>query len=352
MSQYYYGQRLGMLEDQQFQAALDRFGLGTLLHTEPITFGNFGQNVFVTTSQGEFVLRGCPHFDWQFPTEQFFARLLHEWSQVPAPWPYRVDEQEDIFGWSYVLMPRMPGLQITDPQVYDPLPEQDKQQIAQAMGATLAQLHRVTWPICGRYDFLTQTIQPLQLQQELAWPFPADVPSHNPVQLPFSHLVVAIVRHQLQLQYTRKLISNQDVSWGEHIIEQAIQATDDDFQPTLVLADYSKHNLVVERQHEQWRVSGIFDLMSLFFGNSEMDLARPVAIFLEEEKSRAETFLQAYRQIHRAHPGFAARFAMYMLMDRLVIWAFAKGNQKCWWDESLTFRQWAEPFVSFASQYA
>ncbi|GHO89100.1 phosphotransferase family protein [Dictyobacter formicarum] len=352
MSQHYYGQRLGRLEDQQFQAALDRFGLGALLRTAPITSGNFGQNVFVTTNQGEFVLRGCPHFDWQFPTEQFFARLLHEKSQVPAPWPYLVDEEVDIFGWSYVLMPRMAGLQITDPLVYDPLPEQDKQQIAQAMGTTLAQLHRVTWPICGRYDLRTQTIQPLQLHQEMAWPFPASAPSHKPVQLPFSQLVIAVVRHHLQLQYSKQLISSQDATWGAHIIEQATWAADDTFQPALVFADYSKHNLVVERRSEQWHVSGIFDLMSLFFGNSEMDLSRPVATLLEEGKPRAQAFLQAYLQAHQARPGFAARFAMYMLMDRLVIWAFAKESHKRWWDESLTFQQWAEPFVSFASQHS
>ncbi|GCE03774.1 phosphotransferase family protein [Dictyobacter aurantiacus] len=351
MSQHYYGQRLGMLDDQQFQAALDRFGLGALVRTEPITSGNFGQNVFVTTSLGEFVLRGSSHFEWQFPTEQFFADLLHKRSQLPIPWPYLLDEQEDIFGWSYALMPRLPGQQTTDPQFYNPLPEQDKRHIAQAMGTALAELHRITWPVCGRYDPLTQTIQPLQLQQELAWPFPAKPSFQQTPQLPFSQMVVSIVRYHLEKQASANSITSQEFDWGAQIIEQAAQAADDDFQPALVHADYSKHNLVVERLHGQWRVSGVFDLMGLFFGNSEMDLARPVATLLEEDKSRAELFLQAYHQAHQIRSGFASRFAMYMLMDRLVIWAFAKSSQKRWWDESLTFQQWAEPFVSFASQY-
>ncbi|GLV57070.1 hypothetical protein KDH_39080 [Dictyobacter sp. S3.2.2.5] len=351
MPQHHYGQRLGMLDDQQFQAALDRFRLGTLLHTEPITSGNFGQNVFVTTSQGEFVLRGSPHFDWQFPTEQFFAYLLHEKSQLPIPWPYLLDERKDIFGWSYVLMPRLPGYQTADPQFYDTLPELDRRHIAQAMGTALAELHSISWPICGRYDPLTQTIQPLQLQQELAWPFPTATSLQQPPQLPFSQLIVKVVRHHLEKQASVNAITNQEVNWGTQIIEQAVQAADDDFQPALVHADYSKHNLVVERLHGQWRVSGIFDLMGFFFGNSEMDLARPVATLLEEDKSRAELFLQAYHQAHQIRPSFASRFAMYMLMDRLVIWAFAKSSQKRWWDENLTFQQWAEPFISFASQY-
>lgn len=69
--------RLGTLTSDQLQRALDRFGLGRLLSAAPVPFGLFGQNVFVTSSAGDYVLRGCPHYDWQFPSEQFFARLLH-----------------------------------------------------------------------------------------------------------------------------------------------------------------------------------------------------------------------------------------------------------------------------------
>jgi hypothetical protein len=36
---------------------------------------------------------------------------------VPVPWPYLIDPTPDIFGWSFVLMPRMPGLQLADPQM-------------------------------------------------------------------------------------------------------------------------------------------------------------------------------------------------------------------------------------------
>ena len=62
-----YSKDLGLLSPDQFQAALSRFGLGNFLHAEPIPFGLFGQNVFLTSTVGEFVLRGRPHFPWQFP---------------------------------------------------------------------------------------------------------------------------------------------------------------------------------------------------------------------------------------------------------------------------------------------
>src|SRR5947208_2818799 len=104
--------RLGAISDDQFQAALDHFELGTFIKAEPIPFGLFGQNVFVTSTTGAYVLRGSPHFSWQFPTEQFYIQQLRERTQVPVPWPYLIDLAQDIFGWSYVLMPRLAGLQL------------------------------------------------------------------------------------------------------------------------------------------------------------------------------------------------------------------------------------------------
>ena len=54
--------RLGPVSDAQFQRALDRFDLGTFVKAEPTSGGLFGQNVFVSSSKGEFVLRvGKPH---------------------------------------------------------------------------------------------------------------------------------------------------------------------------------------------------------------------------------------------------------------------------------------------------
>ena len=58
-----YLQRLGKISPKQFQAALARFGLGDFIQAERVAHGWFGQNVFVTSSQGEFVLRGVPHYD-------------------------------------------------------------------------------------------------------------------------------------------------------------------------------------------------------------------------------------------------------------------------------------------------
>ena|GEM_PF-5010758 len=140
-----YSKRLGVLSQRQFQAALDRFDLGELVRAEPIPFGNFGQNVFLTSSEGEYVLRGVPHYPWQFLKERFFTQLLHERTPVPVPWPYMLDSSDDIFGWSYVIMPRMPGLQLIDPDVRRTLGAGDRHGIYR-WTMTLGLWRQCVWP--------------------------------------------------------------------------------------------------------------------------------------------------------------------------------------------------------------
>src|SRR5215216_5853473 len=114
-----YSQRLGVLTPHQFQAALARFELGDFVEATPVSGGLFGQNVFVTSTQGHYVLRGMPHYPWQFPKERFGAALLHERTQVPVAYPYLLDASTDIFGWSYLLMPRLQGIRPADNQLTD-----------------------------------------------------------------------------------------------------------------------------------------------------------------------------------------------------------------------------------------
>jgi hypothetical protein len=98
-----YSKRLGEISDVQLQAAPDRFGLGKLVAAEPVKSGLFGQHIFVSSTVGEFVLRGVPHHQWQLPTEQFFARMVAEQTRVPAPWLFLIDPDTNIFGWSFAI---------------------------------------------------------------------------------------------------------------------------------------------------------------------------------------------------------------------------------------------------------
>src|ERR1051325_606338 len=139
-----YSKRLGTISDEQLQRALGHFDLGTFLYAEPIPFGLFGQNLFLTSTAGEFVLRGVPHYDWQFGTEKFFIEQLHEKTRVPVPHPYLLNPSTEIFGWPFVIMPKLSGLQLADPQIVSNLSMDERRAIAQALAAMLIEIQTLT----------------------------------------------------------------------------------------------------------------------------------------------------------------------------------------------------------------
>jgi hygromycin-B 7''-O-kinase len=328
-----YSKRLGILSPRQFQAALDRFDLGMLLRAEPITFGNFGQNVFLATDKGDFILRGVPHYPWQLPKERFFTQLLHARTSAPVPWPYLLDPTEDVFGWSYAIMPRMPGVQLIDPSVRATLSATDKRGIAQAMGKTLAHMHTLTWPYTGEYDLETDSIRPLTLV--------------------YREWVAFRIRHCLHLALALSdRTTDADVEWVELLMAQGWDALDVPFVPCFVMQDFKEGNAVAECIDGNWRISGVVDLMEPYFGDGEADLSRSVAVYTDENPQLARAFLETYTEHARAHnrpirPGFSNRFPIYMLLDRLIIWQFGQ-RHGVWWDAHLTLREWASTYTSLS----
>jgi hygromycin-B 7''-O-kinase len=233
-----YSQRLGALSPHQFQAALTRFGLGTFVDATPVSQGLFGQNVFVRSSQRAFVLRGAPHYPWQFPKERFGATLLHQHTPVPVAYPYLLDPSTDIFGWPYLLMPRLHGTSPTDPHLTDT----EQLDIAQALGHNLVHMHQLTWPVAGAYDLTSNSIQPFGEG--------------------FAHWIVADIRRWLAAARANGVATTpDDIMWIEQVIGEAHSALARAFQPCFVMNDYNPGNVLVYRLDGSWRVSGLFDLM-------------------------------------------------------------------------------------------
>lgn len=350
-----YSARLGEISTSQFQMALERLNLGTFVQAEPIPFGLFGQNVFLTSTKGAFVLRGNPHFPWQFPTEQFFVQQLHAQTLVPVPYPYLIDGSPDIFGWSYVIMPRMPGFQVTDPHVKEVLSAEDRTGIARALGENLAAMQELTWPFSGRYHPESRTVQPFELREELAYPFPIAWDERardiEPREVAFSERIVAKIRHMLwqAAGYSDRTLP-ADRAWAEEVIESAKEALNDGFQPCFVMEDYKDTNVVLRNDQGLWSVSGVFDLMGGCFGDGEADLARQVCVYLEEDPRLGHEFIQAYLAKKPPRPGFRERFPVYLLYERPIIWEYAQRTQPMWWDDTLTFRQWAERYILAGAQ--
>lgn len=325
--EYTYSQLLGTISTDQFQAALDRFGLGKFLHAEPIPFGLSKRNIFLTSTSGQYVLRGSPHHPDQFYREQFFARKLHERTCVPVPWPYLIDSTKDIFRWSYAIMPRMPGLQLADSTVKRYLPDAERRGIACALGQNLARMQDLTWLFCGEYNGETGTIQPFNVS--------------------YGQWIVARIRRNLarSREYSDRT-TPADVRWVEELIADAQDALVLPFQPVFLMQDYKESNVVVEHKDERWQVSGVFDLTHAHFGDGEADLARSIAVYLDENPALAREYLQAYMNERPPRAGFARRFPIYMLDDRLQAWAFSQQIGRVEWDPQWTLREWAGRYVS------
>ncbi len=315
--------RLDALTAGQIQTALDRFDLGRFLRAEPASDGLFGQNVFITSDSGEHVLRGAPHYDWQFPTERFFAQLLHERTAAPTPWPYLLDPLDDIFGWSYVLMPRMPGRHFTDSAWFATLSMNDRVSIAGALGKTLADLHALTWPIAGAYDPKEDRVRPF----------------------PNGYGAWVIERIEASLAEATALSAHttqEDVAWARALISSGRDALLVPFQPRVVMEDYHPGNVTIVGESGRWRVGGVFDLMTLRFGDGEADLARLGRMYAYEEPRLAQAFVRAYFDRRPPRPGFTQRFPVYLLHDSLIIWAYCVRNNDIWWPDGYTLRDWVE----------
>jgi hygromycin-B 7''-O-kinase len=133
--------------------------------------------------------------------------------------------------------------------------------------------------------------------------------------------------------------------WVEEVIVRGQHALRAPFQPCCVHGDFQESNVVVEGQGDRWRVSGVFDMYPGFV-DPESDLARSLAGYLgRRDPALAREFLRAYSDRQPPRTGFAERFPLYMLQDRMAIWEWAHRERRIWWDERLTLRQWAEPFT-------
>lgn len=320
-----YSERLGAIAPHQFQAALTRFGLGTFVGATPVSRGLFGQNVFVESSLGAYVLRGVPHYPWQFPKERFGATLLHQRSQVLVAFPYLLDTATDIFGWPYLLMPRLHGRSPADPDLTDA----EQIEIAQALGQNLAQMHQVTWPVAGAYDLTADAIQPFRDG--------------------FAQWICADIQGWLGRARANGAVTANDTLWIERVIGAAQSALASPFQPCFVMNDYNPGNVLVERRQGRWHVSGLFDLMEYYVGDGEADLMRLIAIYLAQGRQRgvprARAFATTYLSQQTARRGFAERYALFMLRDRLITWAYGTRPGNSWFAQGQSFRDYAEPFT-------
>ncbi|MBS0471554.1 MAG: aminoglycoside phosphotransferase family protein [Proteobacteria bacterium] len=328
MSERVYSERLGAISDAQFEAVCERWSLGQFVRAEPVTSGLFGQNVFVATADREFVLRGAPHWvkdldesewrredRWQFTSERWFAQQLHEHTNAPVPWPIHHDRSDDIFGWPYLVMPRMPGLCTDERGLVQALAPDDRRVAAIALGETLAEMQRLTSPFAGAFG--TRTIE--------LEPYPEGAVGRT----------VREIREMVR-GCADKLDAGE-IAWIEDIIAGAAH----DVPVTFVHNDYKLGNLTLLKDGSRWRVAGLFDLHQARFADGAADISRMACSFLDTEPELARLFRDAYGK-----PLDAGRMALYAIYDRLAIWSyFSRPGVDAEWLRGKTFRGWMQRYM-------
>ncbi|WP_152361108.1 phosphotransferase family protein [Microlunatus speluncae] len=212
--------RLGSLAPGQLQQARDRFDLGRLVRAEPATTGNFGQNAFLDTDRGRYVLRGNPLLPGQFAKEAYFARVFHDHCQLPAPWPYCYEPSTELFGWPYVIMGRLDGRQVADEQVYAALTATERAELAHALGQATTMISAVHGETAGRWEPETGAVVPFQ-------PSWADWVRDT----------------TLEVLGRARAISTEDRAWVVGVLDATADTLARPFEPALLHGDYSRQNV-------------------------------------------------------------------------------------------------------------
>lgn len=342
MAEHVYSARLGAISDAQFAAATARAHVGRFLRAAPVTSGLFGQNVFVTTTEGEFVLRGAPHWIsttpqtmappfvrsdlWQFTKEVFFARMLNERTRAPLPWPQLLDQGTDIFGWPYIIMPRMPGNCFDDRSIGKVLTREEQLAVANALGEALAELQRLEWSFAGDFD-----------------------PTVTLVAYPGGHIQHLVRETSIFANSARGngSLSPDDDAWIDRIVSDALSLPPSGRTNVYIHGDYKLGNLTLEGGGDQWRVSGVFDLHESRFGDGASDLCRQLCSFIDHrDDDGAREFLGAYRRTTADDPTAEKRMPIYIVNDRMKFWEyFTRPDVDAPWLKGKTFRSWVQPYI-------
>ncbi|MDQ3540218.1 MAG: aminoglycoside phosphotransferase family protein [Chloroflexota bacterium] len=321
-----YAERLGHVAPEKLQAALDRFDLGRLVSTTPVTTGNFGQNVFLTTTTGEYVFRGNPFFEWQLPKEREVAQILHDRTTVPVPWPYHHEPSTDLFGWDYAIMPRLSGEMVND------APAPDQVTLARTMGEILARFQGATFDRAMAFDLAAGGFVALPNGER------ANLASH--------------IRRNLDLSVTASACtSDADATWVRSLVTATERSTTEWTPSCLVHGDFTINNVVAEHGPDGWRITGVFDFMTARIGSFEADLCRQFALHHERTPAVGIAFLEAYFALCPPRSGYRHRLPLLLLDERLTLWEWIQRTQPDWWTFDIGLRDWAEPVLDALLAY-
>ncbi|MEH7380921.1 aminoglycoside phosphotransferase family protein [Bacillus sp. JJ1533] len=318
--------KLGEVHDEQLQFMLDKYNLGKLISSHKTAFGAMGQTMFVSSSEGDFVLKGNPLYTGQLVEEKFFIENIYKRTNVTVPIPYIIDDSVEIFGWNYSLMPRLKGEHINSEKLKAKLNVEDKFKIAESIAKTLSSFH--SWKVTDFGELDTNTFEIVPFKDSYTkWLF---------------------MRIKFWVEDAKKYweITDKDVNWVESLLEQS----EGDFiqlsSPSFVMGDFKPGNFLVDQVEHGWEVSGVFDFTNSYFADPVSDLIKMITYYLDDnEEEIAKHLLNAYCSELVEKDGIKKRLKVHMLHQRVLDWGSAKATNMVTWDNNLPFYKWVESYT-------
>jgi len=320
--------KLGNVTNEQLQKALGRLSLGSLVAAGKTSKGTGNQTLFISSTDGEYVLKGNPLYEGQFAEEKYYIDHLQSLIGMPLPSPYLIDESNDIFGWSYAIMPRLQGAHMNELAADGALSARDKEQIAEVLARSLRELHSWKAGHFGEYDPLSKEIHPFEGGYK-SWLYNR-------------------IRYWLEDAKKYSTITSEDAEWAEALLQNAEGAFDSLYSPSYVMGDFKADNILVQNSGRGWEISGLFDFTNGYFGDGLADLTKITAMYVNNgEAGLAKRFIRSYMDGANYAEDAVLRLRVHMLHQCVLDWGCAKAIQQVTWDEELPFFRWASSYIIY-----
>jgi hypothetical protein len=148
--------------------------------------------------------------------------------------------------------------------------------------------------------------------------------------------------------------THSDIDWIESVIANILSVLHLAYKLCIVLGDYGEHNFVVLQTDGKWQISGLFDLMTAYFGDGQPDLPLQVTVYLDENKPLVDVFVNEYLRLKPMRPGFVEHQQLYKLDLKMIFWRYWQMLQNGipGEKESLSFEPWARPSMDYWNKYS
>jgi hygromycin-B 7''-O-kinase len=255
-----------------------RHGLGDAL--TPILSGS---NLIASAGPAVILKVYAPPFATDFAIERAGLKAAHGRLGVPVP---EILDEGVHHGWPYLVLRRLPGVMMQT--AWKDIPPTERIRLAEQLGAVVRALHAL--PLEG--------LEPLRID----WP--------------------AFVRRQAAESMAVQRAAGLSEAWLEQLpdyLRHAEAEANRGFEPVLLHADLTDHNLLVVEQDGRWSLSGVLDFADATIGPREYELMAACMGGLDAESGLQRPFLLAAGfEAEALGPEFRRRAFVYTLLHRFT----------------------------------